>query len=172
MLTLFVNHFKSQYAKNAKESQSAKEKRGRQAESVANTLKQRYGSDLRGSFVVLGDFNANYDAMELQDLLKLSNIENVVQNRSSNKLKIPGQDKVTDADRWTHYLDGENTTSQLDYIILSPSIAERSTNEQVIVEKCGLAKYAKEYTGERLLGVGPRNTEASEHCAVFTTLQI
>ena len=45
VLTLFVNHFKSQYATNAKETQDATKKRCRQADWVANTLKERYGSD-------------------------------------------------------------------------------------------------------------------------------
>jgi endonuclease/exonuclease/phosphatase family metal-dependent hydrolase len=173
VLTLFVNHFKSQFAKSAKEEQSAKEKRGRQAEWVANTLKQRYGSDLfGGDFVVIGDFNANYDSTELQPLLNLPGTENIVQSKPLAKLKIPGQDQVSDADRWTHYLDGKNTVSQLDYILLSPSLAQKSSQQEVIIEKRGLAAYAKKYTGERFPGVGLRNTEASDHSAVFTTVRI
>jgi endonuclease/exonuclease/phosphatase family metal-dependent hydrolase len=81
--TLFVNHFKSQFDKTAEERQRAKEKRGRQAEWVANMLMKRYGPDLRGGdFVVLGDFNAHYDAEELQYLLQLHGLENIVRTRT------------------------------------------------------------------------------------------
>lgn len=169
-LTLFVNHFKSQLAMSAEEKQKAKEKRGRQADWVANTLKRRYGPDLRaGDFVVLGDFNADNDAEELQSLLRLNGLQNIVQTRP---LKVPGQDAVTDTDRWTHYFEDDDTTSQLDYILLSPTLAERSALEAVIIEKEGLADYVKQYTGRRFPGVGKRDTEASDHCAVFTTLQL
>jgi len=89
-----------------------------------------------------------------------------------SKLKIPGQDTVTDADRWTHYLEDDDTISQLDYILLSPSLAEKSSQKPVIIEKRGLANYVKKYIGERFPTVGPRDSEASDHCAVFTTLQI
>jgi endonuclease/exonuclease/phosphatase family metal-dependent hydrolase len=169
-LTLFANHFKSQLARSPEEKQRGKEKRGRQVDWVANMLKQRYGPDLRGGeFAVLGDFNANYDAEELQSLLRLNGLQNIVRTRP---LKVPGQDVVTDADRWTHYFEGDNTTSQLDYILLSPTLAEKSAQEGVTIEKRGLADYVKQYTGQRFPGVGPRDSEASDHCAVFTTLQL
>ena len=167
---MFINHFKSQLAKSDEERQKATEKRGRQADWVAETLKQRYGPDLRGGdFVVLGDFNADRTADELQSLLRLPGLENIVQTRS---LKIPGQGVVTESDRWTHYFDGDKTTSQLDYVLLSPNLAERSAQEDVIIEKRGLADYVKVYAGDRFPGVGPSGTEASDHCAVFTTLHL
>lgn len=170
VLTLFVNHFKSQLARNAKEKEDAKGKRLRQAAWVAKMLRRRYGSDLNGGdFVVLGDLNANYDAEELQPLLQLKGLRNIVQTRP---LEIPGQDKITKADRWTHYYEGDKTTSQLDYVLLSPTLAKKSKQEKVIIEKRGLANYAKPYVGERFPNVGPKGSEASDHCAVFTTLQI
>jgi len=169
-LTLFVNHFKSQFDRTAEERERAKEKRGRQAEWVANMLMERYGPDLRGGdFVVLGDFNAHYDAEELQSLLQLHGLENIVQTRP---LKIPSQDVVAEADRWTHYLEDEKKTSQLDYILLSPTLAEKSAQEEVTIEKRGLANYVKPYIGERFPKVGPRDSEASDHCAIFTTLDL
>lgn len=170
VLTLFVNHFKSQLGKTEKERHEAKEKRRRQARWVAKMLTRRYGSDLRGGdFVVLGDFNAHYTADELQPLLQLGGLENVVQKR---KLRIPGQAAIGNTDRWTHYFENGYTTSQLDYILLSPSLAEKSASQEVILEKRGLADYVDKYVGPRFSTVGRRDTEASDHCAVFTTLQI
>ena len=169
MLTLFLNHFKSQLAKTQQEKVRGKEKRRRQVEWVANMLTKRYGPDLRGGdFVVLGDFNADHDTEELQSLLGLD-LENVVHTRH---LEIPKQSTVSDTDRWTHYFEQENSVSQLDYILLSPTLREKSIQEKVIIEKRGLANYVKPYKGERFPTVGPRDTEASDHCAVFTTLQI
>jgi len=169
-LTLFVNHFKSQLGKTPQEREDAKAKRGRQAEWVAKMLTRRFGPDLRGGdFVVLGDFNANNDAEELQPLLQLLGVENIVKSRP---LEIPGQSTVTEADRWTHYFEDDESTSQLDYILLSPSLAEKSAQEGVVIEKRGLADYVKPYKGARFPSVGPRDSEASDHCAVFTTLRL
>lgn len=170
VLTLFVNHLKSQLERTDEGRQRAKEKRRRQAQWVADMLKRRYGPHLRGgNFIVLGDFNAHHDAEELGSLLKLDGLENVVQTRP---LKIPGQDAISDKDRWTYYYEDKKTTSQFDYILLSPTLAEKSAGEQVVIEKRGLGKYVRPYTGERFKGVGERDTEASDHCAVFTTVQL
>ncbi|MBI3859322.1 MAG: endonuclease/exonuclease/phosphatase family protein [Thaumarchaeota archaeon] len=170
VLTLFVNHFKSQLAKSKAEAKKALEKRGRQASWVASMLQQRYGQDLQtGDFVVLGDFNANFDADELQPLLQLPGLKNVVQ---TSPLEVPGQSAVSDEDRWTHYFGGDKSTSQLDYILLSPHLAGGSQSEKVVIEKRGLADYVKPYKGPRFKGVGPAGTEASDHCAVFTALNV
>ncbi len=170
ILTLFINHFKSQLARSQKEAENATSKRGRQAKWVADMLKKRYGQTLEGKFVVCGDLNQQPDAPELQSLLQLNGMENVVQKKALNNLKVPGLDAVSDSDRWTHYYEGE--VSQLDYILLSPDLAEASADEDVIIEKQGFADYVDKWEGKRFDGVGPEGTEASDHAGVFTTINV
>jgi endonuclease/exonuclease/phosphatase family metal-dependent hydrolase len=152
VLTLFVNHFKSQYRDNP-------EKRRKQAERVAEIVTERFGNDLNGDFVVLGDFNQSPDSETLQPLLSINRLENIVQTRIDDS-----------KEKWTEEFKGK--PSQLDYILLSPSISERSQNEKPYLERRGLAKYVKSYKGPRFPGVGPKDTEASDHCAIFMDIEI
>jgi endonuclease/exonuclease/phosphatase family metal-dependent hydrolase len=151
-LTLFVNHFKSQYRDNP-------EKRRKQAERVAEIIQERFGNDLNGDFVVLGDFNQSPESETLQPLLNIERLENIVQTRIDDS-----------AEKWTEEFEGK--PSQLDYLLLSPSISEKSQNEKPYLERRGLAKYVKSYKGPRFPGVGPAGTEASDHCAVFMNLEV
>ncbi len=169
-LTLYINHLKSQLATSKQDEIDSTEKRGRQAKWVAELLLKKYGSALKGKFVVCGDFNQHFASPELQQLLQLPGLENVVQQRPLKNLKIPGQPTVEEKDRWTYYYDG--AVQQLDYILLSPDLAKSSARENVEIEKRGFANYVDQYGGERFESVGKEGTEASDHAAVFTTLRI
>jgi endonuclease/exonuclease/phosphatase family metal-dependent hydrolase len=150
-LTLFVNHFKSKYRDNPA-------KRKKQAERVAQIVRDRFGNSLSGNFVVLGDFNDTPDSDALNPLLSIG-LENVVQTRIDD----PNE-------RWTHAY--KSKPSQLDYILLSPELTEHNRDEKPYIERRGLGKYITIYQGPRFPGVGPEGTEASDHCAVFMNLSL
>jgi endonuclease/exonuclease/phosphatase family metal-dependent hydrolase len=149
-LTFFVNHFKSKYRDNPA-------KRKRQAERVAEIIKDRFGEQLRGDFVVAGDFNDTPDSDTLKALLgsNSSRLENVVQ-------------RMVPTEQWTTEYKGR--TSQIDYLLLSPSLAEGNPNEIPYIERRGLGDYIKSYKGPRFKGVGKEGTEASDHCAIFMNI--
>lgn len=97
-------------------------------------------------------------------LVNWDGIENVVNRR------IPDE-------RWTHYFGGnsqcEIPTSyhQLDFILLSRSIAEKGNEEPEII-RMGLARAADRYTGPRFEGVGQETPVASDHCPVVIKINI
>jgi endonuclease/exonuclease/phosphatase family metal-dependent hydrolase len=155
LLSLFVNHFKSQIGGGA-------DKRQRQATQVANILHERFGPLLHGGdFAVVGDFNAGPTAPEMQPLLGLPGLENVIQTR------IPDAKQ-----RWTHFLEKGKKTEQLDYLLLSPTLAAKNKKGAPVIERRGLGDYATAYKGPRFPGVGPAGTEASDHCGVFMELTV
>ena len=132
-----MNHFKSKFNDNP-------EKRKMQASRVLEILKERFGDDLYGNFVVVGDFNDVPEAERLKPLLS-ANLENVVQAR------------ITDPEeRWTYEHNGK--TSQIDYLLLSRKISENSSKEgkegMPFIERRGLGSYVKSYKGPRFEGVG------------------
>jgi endonuclease/exonuclease/phosphatase family metal-dependent hydrolase len=149
-LTFFVNHFKSKYRDNPA-------KRKRQAERVAEIIKARFGEELRGDFVVAGDFNDTPDSDTLKALLGSNSgrLENVVQ-------------RMVPAEQWTTEYKGR--TSQIDYLLLSQSLAKGNPNEIPHIERRGLGDYIKSYKGPRFKGVGKEGTEASDHCAIFMNI--
>jgi hypothetical protein len=124
-LTLFINHFKSKMIGTPPKSVKDKDKwikdkaikddakRLRQTTEVLNILKNRFPGNLFNTedFVVLGDFNEHPKAIPVQPLYINSNLEDVVA-RINNPV-----------DRWTHYWDSKSRVSQLDHMLISPSLS-------------------------------------------------
>ena len=158
-LTLFINHFKSQYMDNP-------ERRKKQATRVAQIVKETFGSNIdKELFAVVGDFNQSPDDKSLQPLL----------GAKWNTDVLAGV-----ADHWTHVFEkGKRVegVSQLDYILLSKALASKVVGTPII-ERRGLARYKGldqffPDSAKRILPTvkGP-GTEASDHCPVFVDLDI
>jgi endonuclease/exonuclease/phosphatase family metal-dependent hydrolase len=151
-LTMLVNHFKSKIG-------GGEDKRERQSKRVGEILKERFGNSLNGDFVVAGDLNNHHDAPELQPLLGLKGIENVIKKR------LPAHDQ------WTHYYKKEKTAEQLDYLLISQSLANKSPSAKPYIERRGLGTDIDYYKGKRFIQVTGKEG-ASDHCAVFITLDL
>lgn len=158
-LTLFINHFKSQYMDNP-------ERRTRQAKRVAKIVEETFGSNIdKELFAVVGDFNQSPDDKSLQPLLKAKWNTDVLAGMPNN---------------WTHVFEKGNKVqgvSRLDYILLSQALAPKVVKPPKI-ERRGLARYKgldQFYadTEKRILkSVKGPGTEASDHCPVFVDLEI
>jgi endonuclease/exonuclease/phosphatase family metal-dependent hydrolase len=152
VLTLFVNHFKSQIGGGG-------ERRLKQAKRVAEIVQERFGNDLRGGdFAVVGDLNSGPETPELAPLLGLPGLENVIQTR------------LPEAERWTHAY--RKVIQQLDYMLLSPTLAAKNAKPTPQIERRGLNTKVAAYTGPRFPGVAGEGTEASDHCGVFIKLRL
>jgi endonuclease/exonuclease/phosphatase family metal-dependent hydrolase len=159
-LTLFVNHVKSMLGGRG----ATRERRSRQAASVMEIVSNRLG-DAPGDkpFIVLGDFN---DYLETDDqgtsgiteLVEWDQVENAVARRPTE-------------DQWTHYYAKRDDYKQLDYLLLSQSVAEANPEPPEIVRK-GTPLRATRYEGERFPGVGEDNPKASDHCPVVMSLKL
>jgi endonuclease/exonuclease/phosphatase family metal-dependent hydrolase len=159
-LTLFVNHLKSMI----RTREETRPKRERQAAGVKRIVEERFGADAgKESFVVLGDFN---DYLEKDDegesgiaeLVGWDQVENVIQRRPA-------------ADRWTHFYAGGNDYKQLDYMLLSKSLAEANPGLPEIMRK-GMPTRAVTYDGPRFDGVGKDKPKASDHCPVVMEIEV
>lgn len=159
-VTLLVNHFKSMI--NTREE--TREKRERQAGGVRKIIEDRFGPNSGSeNFIVMGDLN---DYLETDDqgtsgiksLIEWDQVENVIARRDAE-------------DRWTHYWNGGNDYKQLDYLLLSKSLAEASDGEPDIMRK-GIPKRATTYTGERFDGVSDNKPKASDHCPVVMEVEV
>jgi len=82
-------------------------------------------------------------------------------------------DRLPETERWTHFYDGAkgsyNPYRQLDYILLSKSLAN-ATAAKPVVERQGLTTKATRVT-RRFKGVTARS-EASDHCALAIDLEL
>jgi hypothetical protein len=114
-------------------------------------------------FVVLGDMNDYLQTDEqgspgIEELVGWDQVENVVE-------------RLSEDERWTHYLPRGNDYKQLDYLLLSKSLAEASTGDPEIMRK-GQPLRATRYTGERFVGVGQDRPKASDHCPVVMKVEV
>ena len=160
-LTLFVNHFKSQFMDNP-------ERRAQQARRVAGIVEETFGSGvLKAKFAIVGDFNQTPDNASLQPLLK--------KPWQTDALTL-----LPKAERWTHVYESKNSVkgvSQLDYILLSKPLMS-SVGGTPLIERRGLARYKgldKYYpdSAQRILpSVDKPGSEASDHCAVFVDIKV
>lgn len=155
LLTLFVNHLKSKVGK----PEDTAAKRLRQATRVSEIISERYGRSAGDApFVIAGDFNDTPDSECLEPLIDQPWAENIV-------TRLPADE------RWTYSMS-KNKKEQIDYLLLSKSLAENNPEVKPVIERRGLRDKVTAYTGPRFPGIGPDGTEASDHCALFVELDI
>lgn len=165
MLVVFVNHFKSMLGGRAQ----TRKRREVQAKEMLKILKERFGKNFgRKDFVIVGDFNDYMEPGEeaksgVRALLESSQMENVV-------------DRLPEGDRWTHYYSRDKSYHQLDYILISRSLARRNKTVKPVIERRGqprrvnrrgqppqVTKFFPEITGK---------SKASDHCPLAITLRV
>ncbi len=162
-LTIYNNHFKSMIKpRNAPANVSGraatKAKRQRQCEAVREIIRDRFGprtgQPLRNRFVILGDFNDTREpGSGITALTEWREIQDLV-------LRLPSDE------RWTHYWNGGNKYSQLDYLMVSDSLARAHLGVEPVIWRFGLPERAERYEGARYDGVGRNKPKASDHCPV------
>ncbi len=164
-LPVFVNHFKSMVGGRAQ----TKKRRLDQCEALLGILTERFGQNFGDSdFVVLGDLNDYMEPGEeaqsgLRSLLESDQMENIV-------------NRLPEEERWTHFYNGDKSYHQLDYILLSRSLAARNAGAMPVIERRGqplrvnqpgqpvrVKKFFPEVKGK---------LKASDHCPVAVTLEI
>ncbi len=173
-LTLFVNHLKSKYGKTQEDKDKSDSRRKMQAKRVTEILSQRFPKTAYKTelFAVIGDFNDHPDSESVSPLVGDSGLENVIE-------------RLPEKDRWTHWWSGKNLVGQLDYILLSPALSDKSSGKPEIERRGISAKRKKSYfalpgeekgqavdfTFERFDGVTDE-VDASDHCPVFLELKL
>jgi predicted extracellular nuclease len=160
-LTVYVNHFKSMLGGRA----ATRARREVQCAAVKTIVTERFGANAGDeSFIILGDFN-DYLATDgqgdtgIDDLVEWDQVENVV-------------GRLPEADRWTHfYKERGGEYHQLDYLLLSRSLAEANAGDPEIMRK-GQPLRADRYQGPHFAGVGNDKPKASDHCPVVMDLRL
>jgi endonuclease/exonuclease/phosphatase family metal-dependent hydrolase len=118
-LTLFINHFKSKLVTTkdkVKGTAEAHRKRKMQSETVLDIIKERMKGKLSTAlYAVVGDFNDTPTSPSVAALTKSKLLTDVF------AAHLPAEE------RYTHYWNGPNTVSQMDYVLASEALAKRVT---------------------------------------------
>jgi endonuclease/exonuclease/phosphatase family metal-dependent hydrolase len=128
-LTLFINHLKSKFSDTAAEREKSDKLRKRQAKAVLNIIRARFpGAKFNQElFAVIGDFNDEPLSPPVLPLTRDSGLINVV-----DRLPLP-------QDQWTYWYRGENSVSQIDYLLLSPALDAATAGIIPRIERRGIS---------------------------------
>ncbi|WP_205520447.1 endonuclease/exonuclease/phosphatase family protein [Tropicibacter sp. Alg240-R139] len=159
-LTLYGNHFKSMMGGRKK----TRARRLEQSERVSAILREDWGDNLDGDFLVLGDLNdypqkGGGTTTSLGSLLNEPELVNIV-------------DRLPKNDRWTHYWAGGREYRQLDYLLLSKSLDDASGKPVPMRVLDGLPWRADRYEGDRFEDVGDDSPKASDHVPLFVDVKV
>lgn len=147
--SLFINHLKSKFvdtrnktpAQIAAEAKRSAEKRERQAKAVRTIIRERFPGNAFGAghFAVVGDMNAAPDEPALAPLMKSAGLHNVVDD-------LPAEEQ------WTYWWKAKNRASQIDYMLLSPKLANAVSAKGVLpeIERRGISYRSVNSAGETL----------------------
>ncbi len=166
-LPIFINHFTSMMRGRA----TSRPRRELQSHEVIAILKDRFGHHYGDhDFVVLGDLNdymveGDEAASGIRALLQSDQMVNVV-------------DRLPSADRWTHFYNGDKSYHQLDYILVSNSLAYKAGNKstQPVIERRGQPLRVNQKNKPKMVHTFfpeiKGRLKASDHCPVGITLKV
>ena len=167
-IRLFVNHFKSMMDTKSK-CNGRQATRKRRIEQILKVKQIINGKKNLKDFVILGDFN-DYRENDTQGKSAIRSFVNW------SKIYDPAS-VMTNDQRWTHYWKGKKSCgivdkyTQLDYILLSKSLAKKNSSVLPEIVRIGMTTKAKKYPGPRLKGITSKN-KASDHAAVVMELTV
>jgi len=162
ILPIFICHFKSMVGGR----QETKPTREAEAQAVKEIIEGRFNNPSQSDWVIVGDLNDYTEidgtpdnAHALSPLLDNNFSVDLVKRRITNV-----------QNRWTHYYSTDDRYTQLDYILVSPSLYNKNQNVALTIIRKGQPYRAERYSDERWPRVGYSRPKASDHCPVVVTL--
>lgn len=161
ILTIFVCHFKSMFGGR----DETKPIREVEASEVKKIIEEKFEDPANEDWMVVGDLNDYTETDGIPDnkhglspLLDNGFSVDIVKN-----INEPRQ-------RWTHYYSTDDSYHQLDYILLSPSLADKNPGITPEIIRMGQPFRAERYSGNRWPRVGFDRPKASDHCPVLAEI--
>ncbi|GAJ08773.1 unnamed protein product, partial [marine sediment metagenome] len=141
-------------------------RRKAEAQAVREIIEQRFNDPSNSEWVIVGDLN---DYTEIDGTADRNHgLGPLVDDGFSVDLIKTRIADVTD--RWTHFYASEDDYAQLDYILVSPKLAQLNQNAQVKMCRKGAPYRADRYKNDRWPRVGYNRPKASDHCPVMVEL--
>jgi len=163
ILPIFICHFKSMMGGR----QATSWRRKAEAQALREIIEQHFNDPSNSEWVIVGDLN---DYTEIDGTADRNHgLGPLVDGGFSVDLI---KTRIADAkDRWTHFYASEDDYAQLDYILVSPKLAQLNQNAQVKMCRKGAPYRADRYKNDRWPRVGYNRPKASDHCPVMVELK-
>lgn len=161
VLPVFICHFKSMMGGRAQ----TRPIRELEAATVKGIIEQRFDDPAGSDWVIVGDFN---DYTEIDGT---ADAGHALGPLLDGGFSVDLVKKIADPKkRWTHFYASEGRYTQLDYILLSPSLANKNSKASPAILRQGQPYRADRYAGDRWPRVGYDRPKASDHCPVMVEL--
>ena len=161
ILPIFICHFKSMTGGRDK----TKAIREMEAAEVKKIIEEKFADPVNSDWVIVGDLNDYTETDGVPDS------EHGLGPLLENNFSVDIIKNIPEAkDRWTHYYATEDSYHQIDYILLSPSLAQKNPNIIPEIIRIGQPYRAERYYGERLPRIGFQRPKASDHCPVVADI--
>lgn len=142
-VSLFVIHLKSKYTER-KDDPEGGIQRAQEAEAVRDLVLSRYPEPAKAKFIICGDWNDTRTTRPVRAMQKRGETEIGELLRAAD----------SKGETWTHYFRREDIYSRIDYLLVSPGLKPLVAG------------------GRAKIWDGPGTREASDHRAVFMSLQL
>ena len=157
-LYVFVCHFKSMSGGRA-ETRCVREA---EAKAVRRIINEKFDDPTQADWLIVGDLNdyVTESGHGLEPLFEDNFALNLIE-------------ALPDNERWTHYYAGDNSKHQIDYILASPSLADKNPDAVPEIIRAG-QPYRVPLTNEikRYPRIGYDRPKASDHCPVVVELNV
>ena len=137
-----------------------------EASAVRRIIEDKWADHAQRDWMIVGDLNdyveenGNPVANGLEPLFQGGFCVNLLEN-------LPA------ADRWTHFYATERTFHQIDYLLASPSLAQKNQGVQPDIIRAGQPyRVPNTQNVDRYPRVGFDRPKASDHCPVAVTLEV
>lgn len=181
-LSLFNCHFKSMGGRDAEKSLATRQT---EAILVRELITRKFADPATALWAVCGDLN---DALDYRFVSSVQEADGSF--KETRKDKPPSGEEgsgvaplledgfginlvaaLPEADRWTHYYAGGRSKTQLDYIIVSPALADRVRGTPEII-RAGMPHRVPNLATARYPRIGWDRPKASDHCPVVVEFDI
>jgi predicted extracellular nuclease len=173
--TLFACHFKSMTGGRAATRVI------RLAEAIAlRKLVERHfenhvGGPAAANWAICGDFNDFYEVdgcRTLRDYVTGEDVPTALEPLIGAGFAVNIMERRAPDDRWTTYHAPDDSYTQLDYILLSPALAQANPEAVPEVIRMGQPYRASRYAGARFPRIGWDRPKSSDHCPVVVALHL
>jgi endonuclease/exonuclease/phosphatase family metal-dependent hydrolase len=186
-LSIFVCHLKSM--SGGDERTDTVDERQLEALAVRAIIKARFTQPETANWLVVGDMNdyrryvtvapePGEDGLFREEVMELTN-EPAEADRHSGLDPLLDDGFAVDlvarrapADQWTHYFAPKRAKSQLDHILASPALAQRSPGVPRIIRSGQPYRVPNTASVPRFPRIGWDRPKASDHCAVVAEIDL